>query len=51
MILLSIGIAILTNRAADIVMLHRYEEHLLLGFFPDEYPQYKARTISGIPFV
>lgn len=28
-----------------------YEEHLLLGFFPDEYPAYKARTISGIPFV
>lgn len=29
----------------------RYEEHLLLGFFPDEYPAYKARTISGVPFV
>jgi protein-S-isoprenylcysteine O-methyltransferase len=29
----------------------RYEEQLLLGFFPDEYPAYKARTISGIPFV
>ncbi|ETN01328.1 hypothetical protein PPTG_17442 [Phytophthora nicotianae INRA-310] len=28
-----------------------YEEQLLLGFFPDEYPMYKARTISGIPFV
>uniref|UniRef100_H3GPT4 Protein-S-isoprenylcysteine O-methyltransferase n=1 Tax=Phytophthora ramorum TaxID=164328 RepID=H3GPT4_PHYRM len=28
-----------------------YEEQLLLGFFPDEYPAYKARTISGIPFV
>lgn len=28
-----------------------YEEALLLGFFPDEYPAYKARTISGIPFV
>ncbi|RLN89453.1 hypothetical protein BBJ28_00019902 [Nothophytophthora sp. Chile5] len=28
-----------------------YEEHLLLGFFPNEYPAYKARTISGIPFV
>ncbi|KAK1938984.1 Protein-S-isoprenylcysteine O-methyltransferase [Phytophthora citrophthora] len=30
---------------------YRYEEQLLLGFFPDEYPAYKARTISGIPFV
>lgn len=29
----------------------RYEEQLLLHFFPDEYPKYKARTISGIPFV
>ncbi|TYZ60160.1 hypothetical protein PybrP1_006491 [[Pythium] brassicae (nom. inval.)] len=28
-----------------------YEEHLLMGFFPDEYPKYRARTISGIPFV
>ncbi|CAH0477587.1 unnamed protein product [Peronospora belbahrii] len=28
-----------------------YEEHLLLSFFPDEYPAYKARTFSGIPFV
>ncbi|KAF1316287.1 Isoprenylcysteine carboxyl methyltransferase, partial [Globisporangium splendens] len=28
-----------------------YEEHLLLNFFPEEYPKYKARTISGIPFV
>ncbi|CEG42199.1 protein-s-isoprenylcysteine o-methyltransferase [Plasmopara halstedii] len=28
-----------------------YEEHLLIGFFPDEYPAYKARTVSGIPFV
>uniref|UniRef100_A0AAV1TJ67 Protein-S-isoprenylcysteine O-methyltransferase n=1 Tax=Peronospora matthiolae TaxID=2874970 RepID=A0AAV1TJ67_9STRA len=28
-----------------------YEERLLLGFFPDEYPAYKARTFSGIPFV
>lgn len=29
----------------------RYEERLLMGFFPEEYPQYRARTISGIPFV
>lgn len=29
----------------------RYEEQLLLAFFPDEYPAYKAGTISGIPFV
>uniref|UniRef100_M4C2J2 Protein-S-isoprenylcysteine O-methyltransferase n=1 Tax=Hyaloperonospora arabidopsidis (strain Emoy2) TaxID=559515 RepID=M4C2J2_HYAAE len=28
-----------------------YEERLLLGFFPDEYPAYKARTFSGIPFM
>ncbi|CAI5711593.1 unnamed protein product [Peronospora destructor] len=28
-----------------------YEEQLLLGFFPNEYPAYKARTFSGIPFV
>ncbi|KAE8980180.1 hypothetical protein PF010_g23222 [Phytophthora fragariae] len=28
-----------------------YEEQLLLAFFPDEYPAYKAGTISGIPFV
>ncbi|TMW61910.1 hypothetical protein Poli38472_010973 [Pythium oligandrum] len=28
-----------------------YEEHLLVQFFPDEYPQYRQRTISGVPFV
>ncbi|RHY02000.1 hypothetical protein DYB28_012881 [Aphanomyces astaci] len=28
-----------------------YEEELLLEFFPAEYPAYKARTFSGIPFV
>ncbi|OQR97341.1 isoprenylcysteine carboxyl methyltransferase [Thraustotheca clavata] len=28
-----------------------YEEEILLDFFPEEYPQYKARTISGVPFL
>ncbi|GLE04592.1 hypothetical protein PINS_up013561 [Pythium insidiosum] len=28
-----------------------YEEDLLLQFFPEEYPSYRRRTISGVPFV
>jgi len=39
----------LTRRA--VIAPRRYEEQLLLGFFPDEYPAYRARTMSGIPFV
>ena len=27
-----------------------YEEMLLLRFFPTEYPAYKAKTWSGVPF-
>lgn len=39
------------NLTAACVGGRSYEEQLLLGFFPDEYPAYRARTISGVPFV
>ncbi|GLE08601.1 hypothetical protein PINS_up019886 [Pythium insidiosum] len=40
-----------SSRGASFADRIPYEEDLLLQFFPEEYPSYRRRTISGVPFV